>query len=212
MNISGTVARRKRNGGTRGAERWHGGSGTVARRKRNGGTRGAECARGNGMGRRGERSECGTPQIKRAAAHAAALINQSNNKSQHYINVINIQPGERPRNDGRTLRAEVVGVEDDIVAVAVFKPLLRLECLAENVGGNKRTTKRPNNLTEICIKVNAVVFLANIDINITLVVKHVVLFLAEVQCAAEICVAVDPDGELVEVGCCDLHHVGCLVV
>ena len=60
---------------------------------------------------------------------------------QHYIYAFNIQRSEWAGNDGRTLCAEIVGVEDDVVAVLVFESLLRLESLAEDVGGDQRRSE-----------------------------------------------------------------------
>ena len=50
---------------------------------------------------------------------------------QNYVYIIDIKSCERTRDNRSSLCTEVVGIEDDVVSVAVFEALLRLECFAE---------------------------------------------------------------------------------
>ena len=62
-----------------------------------------------------------------AATNRAALadgpIIKTRTYLQHDILAVNVRIGERAGDDGGALVAEVVGVEDDVVAVAVFESL-----------------------------------------------------------------------------------------
>ena len=69
------------------------------------------------------------PKQKRLSRVRQPLIVMSD-MSEHYVFVIDIERSERAGDDGITLCAEVVGIEDDVVAVSVFEALLRFECFA----------------------------------------------------------------------------------
>ncbi len=127
---------------------------------------------------------------------------------QHYIDAFDIECSERAWNNGRTLCAEIVCVEDDVVAILIFESLLRLKCLAEDVGGDKFRSERTDGICEIGVEINLVIFFAHVDMDVSLIVHKEVLFFAETQSTAEISVSVDPDGELAEMRLSDLHHVG----
>ena len=144
----------------------------------------------------------------KAASRGDSLIFKSIYALQHYICSVNVERSERTGNDRGALSSEVVGVEDDVVAVAVFESLLRLESLAEHVCGNQRSSEGSDCFGEVGVEIYLVAFFADVNVDRALRIHEEVLLLTEALGAAEICVAVDPDGELVEMGLCDLHHVG----
>ena len=115
---------------------------------------------------------------------------------------------ERAGNDGAPLRAEVVSIEDDVVAVLILESLLGLKSLAEDVGGDEVGSECAYCICEVGVEVDLVTFFAHVDIDFGLIVHEEVLLFAEALRASKISVAFDPDGKVVEVSLCDLHHVG----
>ena len=60
------------------------------------------------------------------------------NTLKNYVYAFDVECCERTGDDVGTLCAEVVGIENDVVAILVFESLLRFESLSENVSSNKR--------------------------------------------------------------------------
>ena len=146
--------------------------------------------------------------INKAVSRGDSLISDLIIALQNYVDAFDIECCERTGNDGASLRAEVVCIEDDVVAVLIFESLLGLKSFAENVGGDEVGSECAYCICEVGVEVDLVTFFAHVDIDFGLIVHEEVLLFAEALCASKISVAFDPDGKVVEVSLCDLHHVG----
>ena len=145
--------------------------------------------------------------INKAVSRGDSLVSDLIIALQNYVDAFNIQRSERAGNDGRSLRAEVVSIEDDVVAVLIFESLLGLKCLAENVCGDEVGSECAYCICEVGVEVDLVTFFAHVDIDFGLIVHEEVLLFAEALRASKISVAFDPDWKVAEVSLCDLHHV-----
>ena len=94
---------------------------------------------------------------------------------------------------------EVVAVEDNRGSVRVLEALLRLKGLTENIRGDDATREVSEEIVDVCVKGQTAVRIFNeIDIDLSVPVKKVVLLVLPDLRSVEIGIALGPDREMVE--------------
>ena len=94
--------------------------------------------------------------INKAVSRGDSLISDLIIALQNYVDAFYVECSERARNDGRSLCAEIVCVEDDVVAVLIFESLLGLKSFAENVGGDEVGSECAYCICEVGVEVDLV--------------------------------------------------------